>query len=141
MAILIKTGPLKPDATIGTVLRLKEKAYRDPVFGAQERAFIWVDGERNGGKSSNLFAEGIVLEEPTFDEPGKSDTLIGVKVLLTRVQPERPLNYSADMRPHKDDPADKLMHSLAEIICKYAHKKITPLTPAQAAFLQSRFEP
>ena len=140
MAILIKTGPLKSDAAVGAVIRISEKAYRDPVFGARERAFIWVDGDGSGGKNSNLYAEGMILEEPTFEEPDKSDTPVRVKIVLTKVNPELPLNYAIDIRPHRDDPADKLMHGLADIICKNSHRKIVALTPVQAAFLQSRFE-
>ena len=140
MPILIKTGPLKPDAAAGAVVAFKEKAYREPVFGAQDHAFIWVDGSGTGGKDSNLFAEGMVVGEPRFEDPGRSDSAIYVKVVLTRLHPKAPLNYMTDIRPHRDDPSDRLLHGLAEVICKHAHRKVTALTPAQAAFLRSRFD-
>ena len=140
MAILIKTGPLTRPHELDTIYVFKEKAYRDPVFGRDEQAFVWIDGDGKGGKDSRLYAAGIVTEEPSFDDPGKSDSLIRVKVRLTEIEPTRPLTYSADIRPHKDNPSNGVMHRLADVIAKKAHKKICPIGREEAAILASRFE-
>jgi hypothetical protein len=140
MAVLIKTGPLTRVPVEGSDYAFKEKAYRGPVFGAGEQAFIWVDGNGKGGSDSNLFAMGFVTEEPTFDDFNRSDSLVRVKVRLLAIKPHGPLNYISDIRPHRDDPANAVMHRLADVICKNAHRKVTVIGREEAALLASRFE-
>jgi len=138
--ILIKTGPLSGQHGVGTVYRFKEKSYRDPVFGKGEQAFVWIDGDGKGGADSRLYAEGMVAEEPIIEDPDSKNSQILVKVVLTALEPARPLRYSQDIRPHRDNPSDRVMHNLADVICKNSHKKVTLIGHAEAAVLKSRFE-
>ncbi|WP_300550998.1 hypothetical protein [Roseovarius sp.] len=139
MPVLIKTGPLKCEARVGAIYPFKEKAYRDPVFGKGEQAFVWIDGDGKGGKDSRLFAEGMVVEEPLVEDPHSARSLIRVKVLLTAIEPVEPLTYTQDIRPHRNDPSDRVMHNLADVICTNSHKKVTLIGHAEAAVLKSRF--
>ena len=140
MPVLIKTGPITRDHGVGTVCSFKEKAYRDPVFGKGEQAFVWIDGDGKGGADSRLYAEGMVAEEPLFEDPSSSASYIRVKVVLIAIEPARSLKYSQDIRPHRDDPSNPVMHELAGVLCKHAHKKVTLIGRREAAFLKSCFD-
>ena len=140
MPVLIKTGPLLREHGVGTIYSFKEKSYRDPVFGKGEQAFVWIDGDGRGGDNSRLYAEGMVTEEPFFEDPGASDSNLRVKVVLTAIEPARPLTYSKDMLTHRDDPSNRLMHSLADVICKHSLKKVTLIGNSEAAVLKAHFD-
>ncbi|KAA0912452.1 hypothetical protein FLO80_15410 [Aquicoccus porphyridii] len=140
MPVLIKTEPLSRPHDVGTLYPFKEKAYRDPVFGKGELAFVWIDGDGKGGEDSRLYAEGMVAEEPVFEDPDRQDSNVRVKIVLTAIEPGNPLKYREDIRSHRDDPSDRVMHNLADVICKNALKKVTLIGRPEADLLRSRFE-
>ena len=82
----------------------------------------------------------MATEEPTYEDPKRADTSVRVKVVLTAIEPVRPLTYTQDILPHRDDPTDRVMHALAEVICKHAHKKVTMIGRPEADALKSRFD-